>query len=338
MFRIDRGVKRTRGGLYYNPTQGGPNLVDKANFVLMNGKIVDRSQFKGLNFKDDVRDSTYINIAETGLVNDALSQRGVSSDAPVDTAAAAQSVINMRELLGFISALAQADPKMANLLDEYKKTYNLIYTVVPGSMTSVDGNPSVTAKGMGAISSQLSTLIKTIDSRGRSLINLAKRNGISNLTGIQNVMMKLDTLTQATNDGGEVKPKLEALLNQLNLLFSEPVEDVDGTLRYQEGSAYAIQDELNDRLAEKLNTLLRAYDSESDGFETPSSSRSLTPRTPSSEDKRRDRAMANLELLNDSIETPVLRGATGNNQRTMATPMRDLTNFEAVKGNRDFSI
>ena len=129
MFSIDRRAKRRRTGVAYTPGRG-PTLTNKANFVLMNGKIVDRSQFMGVNFKDDTRNQTFVNIAEAGYASDAIASRGVASDGPINVQAAGQSMVNIRELAGFLGMLVEDDEKVANLLSQYKTLFAEMYHIL----------------------------------------------------------------------------------------------------------------------------------------------------------------------------------------------------------------
>lgn len=134
MFSIDRRAKRRRTGVAYTPGRG-PTLTNKANFVLMNGKIVDRSQFMGVNFKDDTRNQTFVNIAEAGYASDAIASRGVASDGPINVQAAGQSMVNIRELAGFLGMLVEDDEKVANLLSQYKTLFAEMYHIQGDNVT-----------------------------------------------------------------------------------------------------------------------------------------------------------------------------------------------------------
>ena len=136
MFSIDRSAKRRRTGVAYTPGRG-PTLTNKANFVLMNGKIVDRSQFMGVNFKDDTRNQTFVNIAEAGYASDAIASRGVSSDGPINVQATGQSMLNIRELAGFLSMLIEDDKKIAKLILQYKSQFAEMYAVNGNTVTPI---------------------------------------------------------------------------------------------------------------------------------------------------------------------------------------------------------
>lgn len=58
---------RGPGGVTFNPTVGTPNLTNKPNWVMWNGKITSTHSLAGLNFQDKVDDNIYVNIAEAGV-------------------------------------------------------------------------------------------------------------------------------------------------------------------------------------------------------------------------------------------------------------------------------
>jgi hypothetical protein len=145
MYQISRRDKRRRTGFEYAPDVEAPSLLNKSQYVMMNGKISSRSQYMGLNFKDDSRDTTYVNIAEAGYAFDAVSRSDVVSTAPVNVAAAGRAVINMRQLLTFLSMLFEVDPTLKDLLERYKARFKQQYVVLE-PMATVDANPKVTPK------------------------------------------------------------------------------------------------------------------------------------------------------------------------------------------------
>ena len=145
MYQISRRDKRQRTGFEYAPDAHAPSLLNKSQYVMMNGKISSRSQYMGLNFKDDSRDTTYVNIAEAGYAFDAVSRSDVVSTAPVNVAAAGRAVINMRQLLTFLSMLFEVDPTLKDLLERYRARFKQQYEVLE-PMATVDANPKVTPK------------------------------------------------------------------------------------------------------------------------------------------------------------------------------------------------
>ena len=128
MFTIDRRDKRRRTGAVYNPNTR-TNLLNKANFVLMNGKITPRQQFMGVNFKDDVQNNTYVNIAQAGYAFDAAASRKVVSNSPQNTANAAASMVNLRQLIAFLALITKNDPKLGALLQAYRRAFAKVNTV-----------------------------------------------------------------------------------------------------------------------------------------------------------------------------------------------------------------
>ena len=128
MFTIDRRDKRRRTGVVYNPNTR-TNLLNKANFVLMNGKITPRQQFMGVNFKDDVQSHSYVNIAQAGYAFDAAASRKVVSNSPQNTANAAASMVNLRQLIAFLALITKNDPKLGALLQAYRRAFATVNTV-----------------------------------------------------------------------------------------------------------------------------------------------------------------------------------------------------------------
>ena len=175
MYQISRRDKRQRTGFEYAPDAHAPSLLNKSQYVMMNGKISSRSQYMGLNFKDDSRDTTYVNIAEAGYAFDAVSRSDVVSTAPVNVAAAGRAVINMRQLLTFLSMLFEVDPTLKDLLERYRARFKQQYEVLE-PMATVDANPQVTPKtgsmAMAATTTQTGSM-PVAESSGQSLGNIA---------------------------------------------------------------------------------------------------------------------------------------------------------------------
>ena len=175
MYQISRRDKRQRTGFEYAPDAHAPSLLNKSQYVMMNGKISSRSQYMGLNFKDDSRDTTYVNIAEAGYAFDAVSRSDVVSTAPVNVAAAGRAVINMRQLLTFLSMLFEVDPTLKDLLERYRARFKQQYEVLE-PMATVDANPKVTPKtgsmAMAATTTQTGSM-PVAESSGQFLGNIA---------------------------------------------------------------------------------------------------------------------------------------------------------------------